>query len=105
MTKSEKLFHEIAGQLPEAKEGKMFGALCVKAPNGKAGIMFWKEYIIFKLEGEDLKKALSLKDAKLFDPMGNRPMGGWVQLSLQHSKKWKELAIKSMDYVKNLKKQ
>ena len=104
MTKSEKLFHEIAGQLPEAKEGKMFGALCIKAPNGKAGVMFWKEDMIFKLEGDDLKKALSLKDAKLFDPMGNRPMGGWVQLSFEHSKKWKELAVKSMEYVKNLKK-
>ena len=104
MTKSEELFHEIAGQLPEAKEGKMFGALCIKAPNGKAGVMFWKEDIIFKLEGDNLKKALKLKDAKLFDPMGNRPMGGWVQLSFEHSKKWKELAVKSMDYVKNLKK-
>ena len=104
MTKSEALFHEIAGHLPDAKEGKMFGALCIKAPNGKAGIMFWKEDMIFKLEGDDLKKALSLTGAKLFDPMGNRPMGGWVQLSFEHSKKWKELAVKSMEYVKNLKR-
>src|SRR5258708_14362110 len=104
MTKSEELFHRIASEIADAKEGKMFGALCIKAPNGKAGVMFWKEYLIVKLEGEDLKNALNLKGAKLFDPMGNRPMSGWVQLSFDHSKKWKELAIKSMEYVKSLKK-
>ena len=104
MTKSEDLFHKIAGELADVKEGKMFGALCIKAPNGKAGVMFWKDDIIFKLEGDELKNALSLKGAKLFDPMGNRPMGGWVQLSYDHSKKWKELSKKSMDYVKSLKK-
>ena len=104
MTKSEQLFHKIANELPDAKEGKMFGALCIKAPNGKSGVMFWKEDMIFKLEGDDMKTALSLKGAKLFDPMGNRPMGGWVQLSFDHSKKWAALAIKSMDYVKSLKK-
>ena len=104
MTKSEELFHKIASGIPEAKEGKMFGALCIKAPNGKAGVMYWKEDMIFKLEDNDLKNALALKGAKLFDPMGNRPMGGWVQLSYDHSKKWKELAKKSMDYVKGLKK-
>jgi hypothetical protein len=104
MTKSEELFHKIAAEIPDAKEGKMFGALCIKAPNGKAGIMFWRDDVIFKLEADDLNNALSLKGAKLFDPMGNRPMGGWVQLSYDHSKKWKELAKKSMDFVKNLKK-
>ncbi len=104
MTKGEELFHKIAAELPDVKEGKMFGALCIKAPNGKSGVMFWKEDMIFKLEGDDLKNVLSLKGAKLFDPMGNRPMGGWVQLSFDHSKKWKELAKKSMDYVKGLKK-
>lgn len=104
MTKSEELFHKIASEIPDAKEGKMFGALCIKAPNGKAGVMFWHNDIIFKLQEEDLKKALSLKGAKIFTPMENRPMGGWVQLSYDHSKKWKELAKKSMDYVKTLKK-
>ena len=104
MTKAEELFHKIAGELPDAKEGKMFGALCIKAPNGKAGVMFWHEDMIFKLEDADLKKALGLKGAKIFEPMSNRPMGGWVQLSFDHSKKWKELATKSMEYVKALKK-
>lgn len=104
MTKAEELFHKIAVELPDVKEGKMFGALCIKAPNGKAGVMFWKEFLVVKLEGEELQKALELKGAKIFTPMENRPMGGWVQLSFDHSKKWKELAKKSMDYVKTLKK-
>ena len=104
MTKSEELFHKIASELPNVKEGKMFGALCIKAPNGKAGVMFWKDDVIFKLEDDDLKEALALKGAKIFTPMENRPMGGWVQLSFDHSKKWKDFAKKSMDYVKNLKK-
>jgi len=104
MTKSEELFHKIASELPNTKEGKMFGALCLKAPNGKSGVMFWKDDLVFKLEGDDLKKALALKGAKLFDPMGNRPMGGWVQLSAEHSAKWKDLAKKSMEYVSKLEK-
>ena len=104
MTRAEELFHKIAAEIPSAKEGKMFGALCLKAPNGKSGVMFWKDNIVFKLKGNDLKKALTLKNAKLFDPMGNRPMGGWVQLSYEHSAKWKDLAKKSMEYVSSLEK-
>lgn len=104
MTRSEELFHTIAAGIPGAKESKMFGALCIKAPNGKAGVMFWKEDMIFKLEEDDLTNALSLKGAKIFTPMENRPMGGWVQLSYNHSKKWAALAKKAMGYVGSLKK-
>jgi hypothetical protein len=105
MTKAEKLYHEIAAEIPDCKESKMFGALCIKAPNGKAGVMFWKEeYMIFKLDGETLEQALKLKGAKLFDPMGGRPMGGWVQLSETHISKWKKYAAISMELVKKLKK-
>ena len=104
MTKQEELFHSIAAGIPGTKESKMFGALCIKAPNGKAGVMFWKDDMIFKLADTELEKALQLKGAKIFTPMENRPMGGWVQLSFDHAKKWKELAKKSMDYVKQLKK-
>ena len=72
MTKAEELFHKIASELPDAKEGKMFGALCIKAPNGKSGVMFWKEFLVVKLEGEELQKALELKGAKIFTPMEDR---------------------------------
>ena len=104
MTKAEELFHQIASGIPDAAEGKMFGALCFKAPNGKAAAMFWKEFMIFKLEGEAEKEALSLDGAKLFDPRGGYPMGGWVQLSYDHAKKWPGFAKKAMEYVRTIKK-
>jgi hypothetical protein len=105
MTKAEELFHKIASELPEVTEGKMFGALCTKTPNGKASTMFWKEYMIFKLNEDDQKEAMKLSGAKLFDPSGKeRPMKGWVQLSDKHSAKWKSLAVKATEYVRELKK-
>ena len=103
MILSEQLFHEIATSLPNVKEGKMFGALCVKAQNGKAVVMLWKNDMIFKLDADTLKDVLSLDGAKLFEPMDNRPMREWVQLSLDYSDRWKEFAIKALDYVSKLK--
>jgi hypothetical protein len=105
MTKAEELFHQIAADLPDVTEGKMFGALCTKTPNGKASTMFWKEYMIFKLNDEDQKEAMKLSGAKVFDPSGKgRAMKGWIQLSDKHSAKWKALAVKATDYVRELKK-
>src|ERR1700756_2910200 len=100
MSESEELFHQIAMGLPDAKESKMFGALCIKAPNGKASAMFYKEDMVFKLAGEPLKEALSLDGAKLFDPMGNRPMGGWVQLPYVYADRWPEIAKISFAQVR-----
>ena len=102
MTNPEELFHAIAAGIPDTTEGKMFGALCIKAPNGKAGVMFWKEFMIFKLSGADQEKALALKDAKIFEPAEGRPMGGWVQLSGEHSKLWEKYAIIAMEGVKKI---
>ncbi len=102
MTKAETLFHEIAAGIPDVKESKMFGALCMKAPNGKAGVMYWKEYMIFKLEAKDEAEAMKLNGAKVFTPMEGRPMNGWLQLSQEHIVKWPELAKKAMSYVKTL---
>jgi hypothetical protein len=104
MTKAEELFHEIAAALPEVKEGKMFGALCTKTPNGKASTMFWKEYMIFKLPPDDEKSAMKLKGAKVFEPAEGRPMKGWTQLPFEHSKQWKALAFKATEFVAALKK-
>ena len=99
MTKNEELFHKIAAAIPDTTEGKMFGALCIKALNGKAGVMFWREDMIFKLDGDMLDKALAIPGAKLFDPMGGRPMNGWVQVPNVHSAKWKKYALTAMSGV------
>jgi|GEM_PF-546095 len=102
MTKGEELYHKIAADLADAQEGKMFGALCIKAPNGKASVMFWKEYLVVKLEGDTQAEALKLKDAEVFSPMEGRPMGGWIQLSNEHMKKWPHFAAIAHEVVKKI---
>ncbi len=92
MTKQEELFHTIASGLVGTHEGKMFGALCIKATNGKAGVMFRKDGMIFKLSGKDQEYALSLEGAEMFDPMGGRPMNGWVYVPDTHSMQWSGFA-------------
>lgn len=104
MNQAEELFHKIAAEIPETAEGKMFGALCLKAPNGKAGVILKNETIAFKLQEPLLQETLSLDGAQIFEPADGRPMNGWVQLPLEYSEKWPELAQKAMDYVKTLKK-
>jgi hypothetical protein len=101
MTKAEELYHQIANAMPGTAKSKMFGALCIKAENGKAGVMFWKDYMVFKLDETHEKQALMLKDAKIFEP-GGRPMNGWVQLSYDHAAKWKNYAEIAMEYVKKI---
>jgi hypothetical protein len=102
MTKAEELYHQIADSISGVTKSKMFGAQCLKAANGKAGVMFWKEHMVFKLDKEHEKKAMEIKEARPFDPAGGRPMGGWVQLPFSQSDKWKNLAEISMAYVKKI---
>lgn len=102
MSKAEELFHAIAASLPDTVKGKMFGALCIKAPNGKAGVMLWRDFMIFKLPAAEQEKALQLEGAQMFTPMEGRPMNGWVQLPEVHSAKWKKLAQMAMDEVRKI---
>ncbi|SDL23210.1 hypothetical protein [Siphonobacter aquaeclarae] len=104
MTLAETRFHEIAAQLPEAVKGKMFGALCLKAPNGKAALMVWHGFMIFKLDKPALNETLSLDGAQLFTPMEGRPMNGWVQLDASHADRWESLAGEAFAYVRTLEK-
>lgn len=104
MSDAETLYHTIADTLPKGKKSKMFGALCVKAPNGKAAVMFWKDYMVFKLRGEAEQEALSLDGVHYFSPMGDRIMNGWVQVPYDYAAKWPAFAEAAMDYVKTLEK-
>ena len=103
MTEAEELFHTIAKGIPDTKESKMFGALCMKAPNGKAGVMFWKDEMVFKLDAEKANDILKLKGTHVFEPAKGRQMKGWYQVPGVHSGKWKELAHVSMALVKKIK--
>jgi hypothetical protein len=104
MSKAEELFNKMTKEIPDVKPGKMFGALCMKTPNGKSGAMFWKDCIVVKLQGDTLKEALSLDGSQLFEPMEGRPMKEWVQISYDYKDKWKKFAALSVEGVKKLKK-
>ena len=102
MSKAEELFHQLAEEIPDSKEGKMFGALCLKTSSGKAAAMFWNDSMIFKLDGRAEKEALKLDGANigthLYD--SQKQMKGWVEIPFKHSTQWKrfaELAIKNVN--------
>lgn len=97
------LFNQIIEEIPAARPGKMFGALCIKAQNGKAAAMFWKDNMVFKLTGEDEQEANSLDGASVFNPMGTKPMSGWIQIPFDYSDKWKAYTESALAYVLTLK--
>jgi hypothetical protein len=110
MKNPEDYFNDIADQIPDVKKSKMFGALCMKTPNGKASAMFWKECIVVKLQGDVLNDALSLDGSVLFEPMEGRPMNGWVQIPFDYKDQWKMFAdiaaqqVKLIEVTKTVKK-
>ena len=82
----------------------MFGAICIKAPNGKGAVFFSREgQMVFKLPEQDLKAALDLEGAQIFAP-GGRQMNGWVELPAQHEAIWEHFAERAFSYVKNIEK-
>jgi len=101
---TEKLYNEIADSLDGCTKSKMFGALCIKAANGKAGVMYYKGDMVFKLDDDGQAKILKLPGAHVFEPMAGRKMNGWIVVPAQHHKKWKELAQQSLELVSKLKK-
>lgn len=104
MSPAEMLYHEIAAGLGDAKESKMFGAKCLKAPNGKALALYWHECMVFKLDGETTSDALSLDGAHQFTPAEGRPMNGWIQVPFDYADRWKEFAEAALEYVRAIQK-
>jgi len=104
MTKAEELFRKLAKEIPDGKEGKMFGSLCIKTPNGKSGAMLWKDCLVVKLQPDDMKEALSLDGSQLFEPMEGKTMKEWVQIPYDYKDKWKKFATISIEAVKKIKK-
>jgi hypothetical protein len=82
-----------------AVAGQMFGKKCIKV-NNKAAVSLFKEYIVFKLPKDDVTQTLALSNSKLWDPSGKgRAMKEWVQLTIEHKSRFKELSIKAAEYV------
>jgi hypothetical protein len=104
MTEAEFFFNELAGQIDSVKPGKMFGALCMKTPNGKSAAMIWRDHLVVKLNRNSLNEALNLSGAKIFEPMEGRPMKEWVQIPFIHKDRWKEYTLLSIKLVKDLPK-
>lgn len=95
------LFRIISTEIPDARPGKMFGAECFSAPNGKAVAFFYKGDTVFKLNGEHEKEALSLDGTHLFES-GGRSMSGWIQVPFDYKDQWNNFAIAAMKYVSGL---
>ena len=104
MSPAEIFYQQIAEEMPEAKPSKMFGALCLKAPNGKAFAMFWNDYMVFKLRGESAEDALSLDGVDMFAPMDARVMNGWIQVPFHYAGRWLEFAEAALAYVRTIEK-
>src|SRR5215470_10326039 len=79
--------------------GKMFGMPTLKNSNGKAFAGYTDGAMVFKLGGASHTEALALSGARLFDPMGGRPMKEWVVVPAEHSTRWIELARDAFNYV------
>ncbi|HLK29258.1 MAG TPA: hypothetical protein VKT28_11825 [Puia sp.] len=103
MTAAEKYYHEIEDKIKDAKKSKMFGTLCMKAANGKAFVMFWKNFMVFKLPPDELESTLKLKGVIMFTPMEGRSMNGWAQVPFSLKAEWERLAKDAYDYVKKIK--
>jgi hypothetical protein len=78
--------------------GMMFGMPCLKN-NGKAFAGFYKGAMVFKLGTPKHAEALALPGARLFDPMGGRPMKEWVEVPPEYSSRWLDLAHEARHYV------
>jgi hypothetical protein len=93
----EDVVEELTATSP-ATSGKMFGMPTLKN-GGKAFAGLTEDAMVFKLGMAERAEALGLAGARLFDPMGGRPMKEWVVVPAAHASKWLELARAAMRYV------
>ncbi len=95
---AEQYFNYLLSEIPGAVPGKMFGTLCAKMPNGKAGMMLKDETLLVKIPEEMAEKV----DFPVFTPMENRPMKGWYEIAFSQKDDWKKFAELSCSEVAKL---
>jgi hypothetical protein len=101
LSKEETLYATIGEKIKGAEQSQMFGKPCFKV-NGKAFVCFFQNEMVFKLNGEPHKQALSIDGSKLFDPSGKgRPMKEWVQVPYEYKNQWADFAKAAFKYVKS----
>jgi hypothetical protein len=84
------LLDELSSERDVVK-ASMFGMPGIKRRGGKAFCGLYGDDMIFKLQGEDHARALSLKGAHLFEPMAGRPMKAWVEVPPEHEAQYADL--------------
>lgn len=95
----EELFIEAGNSVTGAEKSQMFGKPCFKLDK-KAFVCFFQNEMVFKLNGDAHRNALSLDGSQLFDPSGKgRAMKEWVQVSVAHTRQWKVFAQAAAEYV------
>lgn len=102
MGKAQDLFESICENTPGTKRSSMFGAPCLKTPNGKAAVCLYKDFLVVKPDPESLKDILALDGVGMFDPMDGRPMNGWAQVSLDYADRWQEFTNIAVDWVSKI---
>lgn len=99
MTPEQALYDSIGKEQSGATAGQLFGKPCFKL-NGKAFLCFFRNEMVFKLNGDLHAEALALDGAQLFDPSGkHRPMKEWVQVPAHYKKSWSKYAKGALHYA------
>ena len=95
-------FESVGRSINDSVKGQLFGKPCFKIGK-KAYVCFFEDCMVFKLTGAEHAAALSLPQAKLFDPSHKgRPMKEWVQLPFTTVDEWLHYANASAQYVGQL---
>lgn len=102
MHAAEVLFDEIVNKMMDIKPGKMFGAKCIYTPNGKSAALYWKSFLVVKLDPEMSKEVLSLDGTKIFEPMEGRTMNGWIQVPYDYRDNWYKFTEAAISFVRPL---
>lgn len=91
-------FYELLTKTEGAEAGKMFGAVCAKMLNGKAGMMLKDDFLLVKIPEESAAD----EGFKVFTPIENRPMKGWYEIPYGRREVWEKYAAISCETVSKL---
>ena len=96
----EKIIEYLITKCEGVEAGQMFGKKCIKV-NKKACVALFRECLVFKLPEDIHADAIALEGSVLWDPSGKgRAMKEWVQVTTDHSTKFRDFARASANYVK-----
>lgn len=97
-------FQELAAKVVDVKPGKMFGAHCLKTPNGKAAVMLSSQgKLVAKLTDDFRNEAMALDGVRLFEPMEGHQMKEWIEIPIEYRDKWLNFMLDSVENVRQMK--